>query len=157
MSQKQFFLFQTRRFLPLLLTQFLGAYNDNIFKNAMVVLIAWRLAAAAGMNAQIMITVAAGVFILPFFLFSATAGQFADKFDKTRLIRHIKLAEIIIMSMGAAGRAIFRLSGARGLTIGRCLNAHTITTIRGIGIMMIRKRGGKVMTPLPRPMMQSGI
>ncbi|MCK5364119.1 MAG: MFS transporter, partial [Gammaproteobacteria bacterium] len=69
----------------------------------MVVLIAWRLAAAAGMNAQIMITVAAGVFILPFFLFSATAGQFADKFDKTRLIRHIKLAEIIIMSMGAAG------------------------------------------------------
>jgi acyl-[acyl-carrier-protein]-phospholipid O-acyltransferase/long-chain-fatty-acid--[acyl-carrier-protein] ligase len=69
----------------------------------MVVLIAWRLATAAGMNAQIMITAAAGVFILPFFLFSATAGQFADKFDKTRLIRHIKLAEIIIMSMGAVG------------------------------------------------------
>lgn len=102
-SQRQFSLFQTRRFLPLFLTQFLGAFNDNIFKNSMVVLIAWRLAAAAGMNAQIMITLAAGVFILPFFLFSATAGLFADKFDKSRLIRHIKLAEIIIMSMGAVG------------------------------------------------------
>ena len=103
MSQKQFSLFQTRRFLPLFLTQFLGAFNDNIFKNAMVVLIAWRLATAAGMNAQIMITAAAGIFILPFFLFSATAGQLADKFDKTKLIRHIKLAEIVIMSVGAAG------------------------------------------------------
>ena len=103
MSQNQFSLFGTRRFLPLFLVQFLGAFNDNIFKNAMVVLIAWRLAAAAGMNAQIMITLAAGVFILPFFLFSATAGSLADKYDKTRLIRHIKLAEIIIMLMGAVG------------------------------------------------------
>jgi acyl-[acyl-carrier-protein]-phospholipid O-acyltransferase/long-chain-fatty-acid--[acyl-carrier-protein] ligase len=102
-SQKQFSLFQTRRFLPLFLTQFLGAFNDNIFKNAMVVLIAWKLASAAGMNAQIMITVAAGIFILPFFVFSATAGLLADKYDKTRLIRHIKLAEIVIMSLGAIG------------------------------------------------------
>ena len=103
MSQKQFFLFQTRRFLPFFLTQFLGAFNDNVFKNAMVVLIAWRLAVTAQMNAQIMITVAAGVFILPFFLFSATAGQLADKFDKARLIRYVKVAEIIIMSTGAIG------------------------------------------------------
>ena len=103
MSQKQFYLFQTRRFLPFFLTQFLGAFNDNVFKNAMVVLIAWRLAATAQMNAQIMITVAAGVFILPFFLFSATAGQLADKFDKARLIRYVKVAEIIIMSTGAVG------------------------------------------------------
>ena len=92
MSQRQFSLFQTRRFLPLFLTQFLGAFNDNIFKNAMVVLIAWRLAAAAGMNAQIMITVAAGVFILPFFLFSATAGLFADKFDKFKAYPVVSLA-----------------------------------------------------------------
>jgi acyl-[acyl-carrier-protein]-phospholipid O-acyltransferase/long-chain-fatty-acid--[acyl-carrier-protein] ligase len=102
-TEKQFFLFSTRRFLPLFVTQFLGAFNDNIFKNAMVVLIAWRLASAGEMNAQIMITVAAGVFILPFFLFSATAGQFADKFDKSRLIRYIKLAEVVIMSAGAIG------------------------------------------------------
>ena len=59
MSQKQFSLFQTRRFLPLFVTQFLGAFNDNVFKNAMVVLIAWRFASAAGMDAQIMVTVAA--------------------------------------------------------------------------------------------------
>jgi acyl-[acyl-carrier-protein]-phospholipid O-acyltransferase/long-chain-fatty-acid--[acyl-carrier-protein] ligase len=82
-------------------TQFLGAFNDNIFKNAMVVLIAWRLASAAGMNAQVMVTVAAGVLILPFFLFSATAGLFADKHNKAALIRYIKFAEIVIMSVGA--------------------------------------------------------
>ena len=103
MSNKQFSLFQTRRFLPLFVTQFLGAFNDNVFKNAMVVLIAWRFASAAGMDAQVMVTVAAGIFILPFFLFSATAGLLADKFDKTRLIRYIKLAEIIIMTTGAVG------------------------------------------------------
>jgi acyl-[acyl-carrier-protein]-phospholipid O-acyltransferase/long-chain-fatty-acid--[acyl-carrier-protein] ligase len=91
-SQKQFYLFKTRRFLPLFLTQFLGAFNDNIFKNAMVVLIAWRLASAAGMNAQIMVTVAAGVLILPFFLFSATAGLFADKHNKAGLIRYITIS-----------------------------------------------------------------
>ena len=101
MSQKQLYLFKTRRFLPLFVTQFLGAFNDNIFKNAMVVLIAWRLASAAGMNAQVMVTVAAGVLILPFFLFSATAGLFADKHNKAALIRYIKFAEIVIMSVGA--------------------------------------------------------
>lgn len=103
MTEKQFFLFRRRRFLPLFVTQFLGAFNDNIFKNAMVVLIAWRLASGEDGSAQIMVTVAAGVFILPFFLFSATAGQFADKFDKTRLIRHIKLAEVAVMATGAIG------------------------------------------------------
>ncbi len=101
MTEKQFFLFRRRRFLPLFVTQFLGAFNDNIFKNAMVVLIAWRLASGEDGSAQIMVTVAAGVFILPFFLFSATAGQFADKFDKSRLIRHIKLAEVAVMTAGA--------------------------------------------------------
>jgi len=101
--QKQFSLLQTRRFLPLFLTQFLGAFNDNAFKTAMVVLITWRLADLVAMNAQTMVTVAAGVFILPFFLFSATAGLVADKFDKARLVRHIKLAEILIMVVGAAG------------------------------------------------------
>jgi acyl-[acyl-carrier-protein]-phospholipid O-acyltransferase / long-chain-fatty-acid--[acyl-carrier-protein] ligase len=102
-TQKQFALFKTRRFLPLFFTQFLGACNDNIFKNAMVVLITWRLASATNIDAQILVVVAAGIFILPFFLFSATAGLLADKFDKTRLIRYIKLAEIIIMSAGAIG------------------------------------------------------
>lgn len=103
MTQNQFALFRTRRFLPLFITQFLGAFNDNVFKNAMVVLVTWRLAAGADLDAQVLVPLAAGIFILPFFLFSATAGQLADKYDKSRLIRYIKLAEIIIMIAGAAG------------------------------------------------------
>jgi acyl-[acyl-carrier-protein]-phospholipid O-acyltransferase/long-chain-fatty-acid--[acyl-carrier-protein] ligase len=101
--QSQFALLRTRRFLPLFVTQFLGAFNDNVFKNALVILVTYVLATRAGMNGQVMVTVAAGVFILPFFLFSATAGQLADRYDKSVLIRWIKLAEIAIMLAGAVG------------------------------------------------------
>ncbi|NLX75275.1 MAG: MFS transporter [Synergistaceae bacterium] len=90
-----------RRFLPLFLTQFLGAFNDNLFKSALVILITFRLAEQNGMNAQILITVVAGLFILPFFLFSATAGQLADKYEKSFLIRIVKFVEIILMCMTA--------------------------------------------------------
>lgn len=96
-------LFFTRRFLPLFLTQFLGAFNDNAFKNALVMLIAYRVASHEGGEAQIMITLAAGLFILPFFLFSATAGQLADKYDRARIARIVKLAEIAIMAVAVAG------------------------------------------------------
>ena len=89
--KNQFQLLANRRFLPFFLTQFLGAFNDNVFKNALIVMIAFRLAAN---EANALINMAAGLFILPFFLFSATAGQLADKYDKSRLIRLIKLAEI---------------------------------------------------------------
>ena len=99
MSQSQFHLFRSRRFAPLFVTQFLGAMNDNLFKNALVILILYRIAEAAGIDGRILITVAAGVFIIPFFLFSATAGQIADKLEKARLIRIIKLAEIVIMGL----------------------------------------------------------
>ncbi len=78
MSESQYHLFQTPRFLPLYVTQFLGALNDNLFKNALVFLIIYRLSDAAGDEGQVLVTVAAGAFILPFFLFSATAGQLAD-------------------------------------------------------------------------------
>ncbi len=84
------------------LTQFFGAFNDNLFKNALVILITFRLAEAYGLNAQILITVVAGLFILPFFLFSATAGQLADKYEKSFLIRIIKFVEIVLMVMTAA-------------------------------------------------------
>ena len=97
---------KSRRFLPLLATQFLGAFNDNLFKNAMVILILYRIAGAAGLNGQVLVTLAAGIFILPFFLFSATAGQLADKYDKTRLIRVVKAAEILVMALAAIGFAI---------------------------------------------------
>ena len=103
MAQSEFDLLKTRRFLPLFVTQFLGAANDNFFKNALVMLIAFRLAEQSSINGQILVTVAAGIFILPFFLFSATAGQFADKFEKSGLIRTIKFAEIGIMGLGALG------------------------------------------------------
>lgn len=90
----------SRRFFPLFWVQFLGALNDNVFKNAMVMLLTFRLAETPS-DAGLMITLAAGLFILPFFLFSAFAGQLADRYDKTTLIRKIKLAEILIMISGA--------------------------------------------------------
>ncbi|HNP27152.1 MAG TPA: MFS transporter, partial [Nitrosomonas sp.] len=101
MYPDQWHLLKSRRFLPLFLTQFLGAFNDNVFKNALVILITYTLVEALLLSPQIMITVAAGIFILPFFLFSAIAGQIADKYDKARLIRIIKAIEIILM-LGAA-------------------------------------------------------
>lgn len=103
MKNTQFALLNTRRFLPLFITQFLGAFNDNTFKNALVILITYRLAEVAGLNAQILVTLAAGLFILPFFLFSATAGQLADKYEKSKLISIIKFTEIILMGLAATG------------------------------------------------------
>ena len=92
----------TRRFLPLFITQFLGAFNDNLFKNALVMLVAYK-AAASAQEAQTLIVLAGALFILPYFLFSATAGQLADKFDRARLARITKLWEIIIVAIGAVG------------------------------------------------------
>ncbi len=99
----QFSLLKHNRFLPIFCTQFLGALNDNVFKNAIVILIAFSLADKMGANASILVITAAGIFILPFFLFSATAGQLADKFEKSMLIRRVKIAEIIIMCMASVG------------------------------------------------------
>lgn len=95
-------LLKTRRFLPLFITLFLGAFNDNLFKMAMVTVITYELAAKMGLNAGILNPLAAGIFILPFALFSAFAGQLADKYEKSRQIRIIKLVEIFIMLLGSA-------------------------------------------------------
>src|ERR1700682_6643798 len=99
MQSTQFPLLHPRRFLPLFVTQFLGALNDNFFKNALVILVTYRLAQESGLNAQILVTAAAGLFILPFFLFSATAGFLADKFEKRRLVLVVKSAEILFMAI----------------------------------------------------------
>lgn len=96
-------LLTTRRFAPLFVTQFLGALNDNLLKNALVMLITFKLAASTGGNAQMLVTIAAGLFILPFFLFSATAGQLADKYDRARITRLVKITEIVIMLVATAG------------------------------------------------------
>jgi len=101
MHPDQWHLLKTRRFLPLFLTQFLGAFNDNVFKNALVILITYTVIEQSTLSPQVMITIAAGIFILPFFLFSAVAGQIADKCDKAKLIRIIKAVEIVLM-LGAA-------------------------------------------------------
>ena len=99
----QFDLFGQRRFLPLFLTQFAGAFNDNLFKNAFIVLITFHGLSTAGLNAATLVNIAAGVFILPFFLFSTLAGQLAEKYDKAKLAQWIKLLEIAIMLAAGAG------------------------------------------------------
>jgi acyl-[acyl-carrier-protein]-phospholipid O-acyltransferase / long-chain-fatty-acid--[acyl-carrier-protein] ligase len=96
-------LLASRRFGPLFWAQFLSAFNDNAVKNALVLMIAYRADAAGQMSAQILIPLAGGLFILPFFLCSATAGQLADQHDKAWLIRLIKLGEIALMLAAAAG------------------------------------------------------
>ena len=95
-------LFVSRRFAPLFATQFLGAFNDNLFKTALLFLIAFRLGAAPAAAATL-VTAAAGVFILPFFLFSGIAGRLADAVDKARVARGVKLAEVAILAAGGAG------------------------------------------------------
>ncbi|MCB1852598.1 MAG: MFS transporter [Gammaproteobacteria bacterium] len=101
MLHSQFGLLSRRRFFPLFLTQFLGAFNDNLFKNALVILITFDLAIRSGSDPGLLVTSAAGIFILPFFLFSATAGQLADRYDKAHVIRLVKLVEVFLM-LGAA-------------------------------------------------------
>ncbi|MCB9946386.1 MAG: acyl-[ACP]--phospholipid O-acyltransferase [Rhodospirillaceae bacterium] len=92
-----------RRFMPLLITQILGAFNDNLFKIAAQILILFGIAAAGGTDGPIMVTIGGAVFILPFFLFSALGGQLADKFEKVCVLRCLKLAEIAIMGLAAVG------------------------------------------------------
>jgi MFS family permease len=95
-------LLRARRFLPLFSTQFLGAFNDSLFKQAVVLFVTYQLYSNPAKEFQFS-AIAQGLFILPFFLFSALAGQLADDHDKSRLIRFIKLAEIGIMTLGGAG------------------------------------------------------
>lgn len=101
MSQTNASFIFTRRFLPIFLTQFFGAFNDNLFRQAVVILITFRFAEALGMAPAILTNLAIGLFILPYFLFSALAGQLADKFEKSRQIVWIKIWEVGLMVTGA--------------------------------------------------------
>lgn len=89
--------------MPLFLTQFLGAFNDNFFKSSLMMLITYRLGDAAGVDSRILVNAAAGVFILPFFIFAPTASDLADKYDRSDLMRWVKFAEIVVMSGAAFG------------------------------------------------------
>ncbi|MBN8830225.1 MAG: MFS transporter, partial [Sphingomonadales bacterium] len=91
-----------RKFLPLFVTQFLGAFNDNLFKTAMILFATYTVFQDPHQESNFN-AVATGLFILPFFLLSALSGQLADHMDKARIIRTVKLAEIVIMVFGAAG------------------------------------------------------
>ncbi|UZW55868.1 MFS transporter [Sphingobium sp. JS3065] len=94
-----------RRFLPLFITQLLGAFNDNLFKNAMVLFVVYTVYNDEKSETWFS-ALATGVFILPFFLLSALSGQLADQRDKATIIRIVKAAEIVIMAVGAAGLAL---------------------------------------------------
>lgn len=100
-ESNQFSLLGQRRFAPFFVTQFLGALNDNIFRNGLVILVTFQGVLVAGMEAGMLANVAGALFILPFFLFSAMAGQLADKYEKSMLMRRIKLLEIALMSIAA--------------------------------------------------------
>lgn len=120
-------LLKRRRFLPLFTTQFMGAFNDNLFKTAMVLFATFEIfndeRQEGFFNA-----LAAGIFVLPFFLLSALAGQLADTTDKTRIIRVVKLAEIGIMAVGCAG-LFLALTGAVTLPL-----ALMLLAVVGLGI-----------------------
>lgn len=102
MSHKsQLALLGKRRFLPFFLTQFLGAFNDNIYKNSLLLMVAFAAADSLPFDSDLFINLAAGLFILPFFLFSSLAGQLCDKYEKSLIIRRVKLLEIAIMGVAA--------------------------------------------------------
>lgn len=101
--KSQFHLMKERRFAPFFWTQFFGAFNDNVFKNSLLLWVTFGLATSATLNMSLINNLAAGLFILPFFLFSAFAGQLADKFEKGAVIRTIKIAEIGIMLLAVVG------------------------------------------------------
>jgi 1-acyl-sn-glycerol-3-phosphate acyltransferase len=108
-SQSQFSLLKSRRFAPFFGTQFLGAFNDNLFKNALIVLLTFQAASWTALAPEVLSNLAAGIFILPFFLFSATAGQLADKYDKAKLARLVKVLEMVIMGVAALGFSLHSL------------------------------------------------
>ena len=94
-------LLSNRRFRPFFITQLLGAFNDNLYKNGLTIFIAFQAIGVSEQQSNMLVNIAAALFILPFFLFSPIAGQLADKYEKSMLIRRIKLLEVAIMLCGA--------------------------------------------------------
>src|SRR5579864_175834 len=104
MGMTQLRLLVSRRFIGLFIAQFCGALNDNLFKNALVIAVAYRGVGTAR-DLEVLVTIATALFIAPYFIFSATAGQLADKFEKAHLIRALKIWEIGVMSLASIGFA----------------------------------------------------
>ena len=99
----QFQLLIQQRFRPFFFTLFLGAFNDNVFKTALITLVTFHASSLSSINGTTLATLLPALFILPFFLLSATAGQIADKYEKSQLIRLVKVFEIAIMLFASAG------------------------------------------------------
>ena len=95
-------LLTARRFAPLFVTQFLGAFNDNLLKRALGIVVTFRLAQQTGLGAASLVMLAGALFIAPFFLFSGASGTLADRIDKSSIARVVKIAEIGIMNRGSS-------------------------------------------------------
>lgn len=102
-GSSQFALLRERRFAPFFWTQFLGAFNDNLFKFAFTVMVTFHAAADSSIDPALVVNLIAGLFILPFLLFSATCGQIADKYDKRSIAIFVKTLEVGIMVLAAYG------------------------------------------------------
>ena len=102
-GHSQFRLFGERRFLPFFWAQALGAFNDNVYKNTLVILATYHAAEYTSIKPALLTNLAGGFFILPFVLFSGVSGQLADRYDKTRVLRAVKIAEIAIMALAGVG------------------------------------------------------
>lgn len=99
------YLLKTRRFAPLFGTQFLGAFNDNLFKNTLAVILTFQAAEWTSLSSTLLAPLIGAIFILPFFLFSGLAGELSDKYDKARLSRIVKVWEIFLMVIATVGFA----------------------------------------------------
>jgi 1-acyl-sn-glycerol-3-phosphate acyltransferase len=110
----QFALLRQRRFLPFFGAQALGAFNDNVYKNVLVILATYQAASFTSLEPQLLTNLAAGLFILPYVLFSGIAGQLADRYDKTRVLKAVKAAEIAIMALAGLGFATHSIATLLG-------------------------------------------
>ena len=108
-ESSQFQLLRERRFAPFFGVQFLGALNDNFFKQALVILLAYHTASFTTLSTDVLQNLAQALFVLPFFLFSATAGQLADKYEKSRLIAITVMIELAVMALGATGFLLYSM------------------------------------------------
>jgi 1-acyl-sn-glycerol-3-phosphate acyltransferase len=125
--ESPFSLLRQRRFGPFFLTQFFAAFNDNVYKNALIILIAFQTAGNNRAHADTLVNLSVALFILPLFLFSATAGQLADKYEKSRYIRLVKLMEIVVMGLAVVAFNI----GSIPLLIGLLFLMGTQSTLFG--------------------------
>ena len=120
-------LLTARRFAPLFVTQFLGAFNDNLLKSALGIVVTFRLAEQSGLGAASLVMLAGALFITPFFLFSGASGTLADRVDKSTIARMVKVAEIGIMSLGPWGLWLRQRSAALRLAL---LSGHAFDRLR---------------------------